>query len=383
MILGFVGDEHIGARGGNDDVRNFIGSYLKYYLFPKFKELGVQAYIQSGDMFDVRKAIHGLDMQLLLDVIIPLHEEYQIEGHALTGNHDATLRDSNRVSWVNVAARLSGGYIVSYQETCTVTIGDTKFCMIPWINKENYERTLKAIDASDAKYAVGHLELAGFPMYKNSIADEGQVELTTLAKFEKVLSGHFHTQSESGNITYIGTPYHLTWQDFPDGTNRGFWTLDTETGVFTFHPNPEHLTLFKVFVYDWNRCEIDTEYKLKLKEPKYLEEDYGLKGSIVKVVVESRGNAKHYEEFCSALRRCSLIDYTIVDKTETVSRTASEGGETDSEVGAAVISEETLQTDVLQTLKERITLTEGIDVKLAVDIITDVHSRAVNSGETL
>lgn len=383
MIIAFVGDEHIGARGANDDVRNFIRSYLKDYLFPKFKELGVQTYIQTGDMFDVRKTIHGLDMQMLLDDIIPLHEEYQIECHALTGNHDITLRDSNRVSWVNVAARLSGGYMVSYQETATVTIGDTKFCMIPWINKENYERTLKAIDASDADYAVGHLELAGFPMYRNSIAEEGQIELTTLGKFKKVLSGHFHKMSEAGNITYVGSPYHLTWQDFPDGVERGFFTLDTETGVFTFHPNPEHLTLFKVFVYDWNRCETDTEYKLKLKEPKYLEEDYGLKGSIVKVVVENRGNAKHYEEFCSAMRRCSLIDYTIVDKTETVSRLTSEGGDVDSQVGASVISEETLQTDVLQVLKERITLTEGIDVKLGVELITDIHNRAVTSGETI
>lgn len=377
MLIGLVGDLHIGARGGNPDVRNFIKSYFSEYLFPKFKELGINTYIQAGDVFDVRKSIHGLDMDFILNDFIPLHEDYQIECHALTGNHDITLRDSNRISWVNVLARLSEGYIVGYQNPVTTTICGEKFCMLPWINSENYEETLQVIDASQAEYAIGHLELSGFPMYRNSISEEGQVELQTLSKFKKVLTGHFHTQSDSGNIQYLGTPYHLTWQDFPDGTNRGFHTLDTVTGEIKFYPNPENLSLFKVFVYSWKECDENPALMVSLKEPKCLE-DLGLKGSIVKVIVEDRGNAKHYQDFCSALRRCQLIDYTIIDKTQTSSLESGTGGLEGEQT--PVLTEAELETDIITVLKDRIKLNPDINQDITTEIITGVYNKALESG---
>lgn len=382
MKIALVGDLHIGARGSNVHVRNFIKSYMLEYLFPKFKELGINTYIQAGDAFDTRKSINAFDMDFIMNEFIPAHEEFEIEGHYIPGNHDVALRESNRISWVNVLSKLSNGMIISYNEAGTVSIGGEKFCMIPWINKENYESTLKVIDASDAKFAIAHLELAGFAMYKNSIAEEGQIELQTLSKFTKVVTGHFHTSSEEGNIKYVGSPYHLTWQDFPDGVNRGFYTFDTETKAIEFFPNPEHLTLFKVFVYDWRKCESDTEYKLKIKEPKYLEEDYGLKGSVVKVIVVNRDDHKHYSDFCAALRQCNVIDYTVVDRIETVYEGGVDGSSLASEGDAALISEEALQTDIIQVLKQRIIDTDlPINKVLAKEIISDIHTRALNSGD--
>lgn len=377
MILGLVGDLHIGARGGNPHVRKFISNYITQYLFPKFKELGVNFYIQAGDALDVRKHIHGEDMNFLLDEFVPAHEQYELEGHFDTGNHDITLRDSNRIAWTKVLSRISEGSILAYTEPTTVTIGDTKFCMIPWINNENYERSIRAISESDAEFCIGHLELKGFPMYRNSISEEGQVELETLNKFKKVITGHYHERTDRGNILYTGTPYHLTWQDFP--SVRGFHTLDTITKEITFHPNPELMTMFRIFVYDYKQFELD-ERKVMLKEKSYLEDVLGLKGCILKVVVENRENAKHYSDFCAALRRCDLIDYTVIDKVETTVNTvgSSGGGE---ESSAPLITEEQLQTDVLQVIKERVCSKEGVDVTLASNMVDDIHTRAIQSGE--
>jgi len=381
MLLGFIGDLHIGARGGSPHARKFIKSYFLDYLFPKFKELGVQQYIQTGDAFDVRKSMHGLDMDFILNDFIPAHEQYGLEGYYLTGNHDITFRDTNRVSWVKVLEQLSEGHIISFREATDFVIGGIRICMVPWINRENIEHTMEVIESSTAEYAVGHLELSGFPMYRNSICEEGQIDLSALRKFKSVKSGHFHTKSSDGNVEYVGTPYHLTWQDFPDGNNRGFHTLDTETHEWKFYPNPVELSLFRVFVYDWKRYDEDTTLKLKLKDPTILEKEFGLKGSIVKIIVESRDNAKHYADFCSALRKVDLIDYVVVDKTETksVMSTNSDGSPTEQ----PLIDESMLQADILQILEGRIKNTEGIDKDLTTQITRDVHGRAMTMEKSV
>lgn len=385
MKIGFIGDTHIGARGGNPHVRQFIANYFRNYLFPKFKELGISHYIQTGDITDKRSSISAFDMDYLLSDFIPLHLEYGITGDVLTGNHDIALRDSNRISWADIISRLSEGFIESYQSPKDISIGrepgqDVKICMLPWINTENYEETLKHIEVSGATIAVGHLELSGFPMYRNSICDESPFELSNLNKFEKVISGHFHTASTAGNVQYLGTPYHLTWQDFPDA--RGFYVYDTITKELEFIQNPEHLTLFKVFEYSWEACESDAVLQVKIKEPKYLEEEFGLKGSIVKVIVKDRGNAKHYADFCNALRRCDLIDYNVIDHTETASIAASEADEGQIRSDdAPIIAEADLQVDILTILQDRMLRDEGSNPVLVKEVVLDVHDKAIKSGD--
>lgn len=378
MKTAFIGDLHIGARGGADGARKFITNYLEHYLFPKLKELGINTYVQAGDAFDVRKHIHGLDMAFVLDTFIPLHMKYGMTGIYNTGNHDITLRDSNKVSWTRMLEAVSEGFVISYQESAEFVVNGDKFLMIPWINKENYERTIREISNTDAKYAVAHIELAGFPMYRNSISEEGQVELQTLSKFDKVISGHYHAISEEGNITYVGSPYHITWQDYPD--ERGFWVFDHDTKELEFIPNPPNMSMFRIFEYSWAACEADSSLKLKLKEPKCLEEDFGFKDSIVKVIVNDRGDSKHYMDFCNALRRCDTIDYTVVDKTVFASSGDGEGdGEPQELDGVAVISEETLKTDIVEVLTQRIMDTDqDIDKLLAIKMLNNCYTTAMN-----
>lgn len=383
MKIGMIGDTHIGARGGNPHVRKFIAHYFREYLFPKFKELGVSTYLQSGDITDKRSSISAFDMDYILSDFIPLHIQYGIEGEILTGNHDIALKDSNRISWADIISRLSEGFINAYQSPKDVHFGtepgqDVTICMLPWINSENYVETLKYIEASKATIAFGHLELSGFPMYRNSVCDESPFELPNLNKFERVISGHFHTASQEGNVQYLGTPYHLTWQDYPDP--RGFYVYDTVTKELTFYENPEHLTLFKVFEYSWAACEADAALQVKLKEPTYLENEFGLKGSIVKVIVKDRGNAKHYADFCNALRRCDLIDYNVIDHTESVAIREAEGGE-GGEDAAPIIAEADLQVDIITVLQERMLRDETADVKLVREVVTEVHEKAIKSGD--
>lgn len=377
MKTAIIGDLHIGARGGSSGARDFITSYLMGYFFPKLKELGINTYIQSGDAFDVRKYIHGLDMAFLLDEFVMVHLTDGLTGHYITGNHDITLRDSNKVAWTKMLEAIGAGCIFSYTECEDVSINDDKFLMLPWINKENFESTIQHISRTDSKFAIAHIELSGFPMYRNSVSDEGQVELQTLAKFDKVISGHYHTISQSSNITYVGSPYHLTWQDYPD--ERGFWVFDHDTKELEFIKNPDNLSMFRIFEYSWAACEADPQLKAKLKEVVCLENDFGFKDSIVKVVVSDRGDVKHYNEFCNALRRARTIDYTVVDKTVTKQSVSSGEGLEGDESNPTVMTEETLRTDIIEVLNQRIINTDSnINKDLTLKMMGEIHETALN-----
>ena len=94
------------------------------------------------------------------------------------------------------------------------------------MNKENEDSMIKKIKKSDAKVAVGHLELNGFASYRGFMQDRGY-DADILRKFDRVFSGHYHTRSDDGKIFYLGNPYEMYWNDVNDP--RGFHLFDTET----------------------------------------------------------------------------------------------------------------------------------------------------------
>jgi hypothetical protein len=80
------------------------------------------------------------------------------------------------------------------------------------------------------------------------------VDRSYFKQYKQVLSGHFHTKSSEGNITYLGTPYELTWNDESDP--KGFFIFDTETHGIEFIQNP--YTIFTKFYYDDDKVDPDT-----------------------------------------------------------------------------------------------------------------------------
>jgi hypothetical protein len=138
-------------------------------------------------------------------------------------------------------------------------------------------------------------------MYKGIPAVHGQ-DGNLFSKFEKVITGHYHTVSNIGNITYVGSPYHLTWADYPDGVERGWFTFDTESGKLELVKNRPDQSLFAVFNHD-------PEVKYEKKDLEHLA------GKIVRIVVKNKGDTRRYNAFLSLLREIKFIEYRIVDET--------------------------------------------------------------------
>jgi hypothetical protein len=166
--------------------------------------------------------------------------------------------------------------------------------MLPWINSENYDESLKHIKKTTSKVVMGHLELNGFRATRGHMMETG-MDINIFDKFEKVLSGHFHTRSENGKIFYLGNPYEMFWNDVNDP--RGFTIFDTETLTHTSIDNP-----YKLF---YNIYYEDTNYKL------FNATEY--ENKIVKVIVRKKTKVKDFDKFIDKLYSVGVQDLKIIE----------------------------------------------------------------------
>jgi len=153
------------------------------------------------------------------------------------------------------------------------------------------------IKKSKSPVCMGHLELQGFKVNDYVVMDHG-FDISPFKKFKKVFSGHFHTRSTQDNISYLGNPYEIYWNDCAD--TRGFHLFDTETLEVIPVNNPYRL-FYKIYYKD-------TDYQLfDARE---------LENKIVKVIVKQKSDTKQFEKFIDKLYATNVAELKIVENFE-------------------------------------------------------------------
>jgi DNA repair exonuclease SbcCD nuclease subunit len=240
-----------------------------------------------------------------------------VEFYTLVGNHDAHYRESLEI---NSPSLVLGEYnnIHIYSKPTTITIDNNSMDIIPWICKENEQDIAEFIAQSKSDLCLGHFEIENFSMYKGVESHEG-LSPAIFEKYERVISGHYHTKSARDNITYAGTPYEMTWQDYNDP--KGFHIFDTETRELTFVEN-----VHRVFV------RIDYDDTKELVDLSTL----SLTDCFVKLVVTSKTNLYKFDNFVQRLYGMGCYEIKIIEDMSEFS---------DGEVGDDIDLEDTM--DVL------------------------------------
>ncbi len=349
MKAAVLGDTHFQVRGGDLDFLEFQLGWIEK-MFKEMQAQGIQVCIQTGDFLDNRKVLDVRVGQYLTKRFLPLLEKYDIRFYTLLGNHNLFYRDSVQIHNLWFLEHHSRFNVINSPQTLFGNI-----LMLPWICKENQDECMQAVSRGTEEICIGHLELTDFPMYKGVMATSG-LDPLAFKRFELVLSGHYHTVSKIGNIQYTGSPYHLTWADFPDDTERGWFILDTETKDVEMQYNTQADSLFAVHEYD-----PATKY-----EPALLQH---LAGKIVRFIVKDRGDTKKYNKFMASLKEVKMIEYKIVD--ETIIDVKQSTATIDSSL--LIANTLTAITDYAGNLAETV---DGADVNMTKEIARDLYERA-------
>jgi len=281
--------------GARNDSQNFHKYFEKFYsevLIPYCKENDVRIIFQLGDLFDRRKFINFNSLSESKRYFFDELENNNIQLITLLGNHDIYWKESLSVS---SSGLILGEYsnILLIDEPFTYTIDKTTIDIIPWICKENESEVFKFIDDSKSDLCIGHFEIAGFPMYRGMTAEDG-LSHEMFAKYERVLSGHYHTKSKAENIEYIGTPYEMTWQDAYDP--KGFSVFDTETRELHFVQNP-----FNIHV------------KLTYDDTSDMASPVDLKDKYVKVVVVNKTDLYKFDQYITKVYDQDPAEVKIIE----------------------------------------------------------------------
>ena len=296
MRVAVITDTHYGARKGSTHLHNYFQLFYDNIFFPTLEREKIDTVIHMGDIFDSRKSIDYQSLEWAKQVVFEPLRKYKV--YAITGNHDCYYKNTNHV---NSPELLLNDYsnISTFSKATEINIDGLDILLLPWINSENYDESLEAIQNSKSKVAMGHLEINGFKATRGHMMEDG-MDTDVFSKFNAVYSGHFHTRSTDGKITYLGNPYEMYWNDVND--TRGFHIFDTDTITHAPINNP-----YKLF---YNVYYEDTPYQTFDSTP--------YENKIVKVIVRKKTNPKQFQKFIDKLYATGIQDLKIIENFELI-----------------------------------------------------------------
>lgn len=328
MKIALLADTHFGVR---NDTAAFYDSFDSFYtntFFPTVDRLKIKHILHLGDVFDRRKYVNFQTLAKTREMFFVPMQDRGMEMKVILGNHDVYYKSTNRL---NAVSLLLGEYLSGYNPVIDETLGrfetDTRRSLmnvnnvaiydkpceanifgmdalvLPWINPENYEASMKLIKESRQQLVLGHLEITGFHMYKGMVCDHG-VDPRIFQKFEQVLTGHFHHQSKNGPVHYVGAPYEMIWSDFDDP--RGFHIMDTETLELEFVQNPDKM-FYRV------RYDDSADVPGHSRPGPDIEPSPDWKGKYLKIIVIRKKDPYAFDQFMDQVWATQPFDVTLVE----------------------------------------------------------------------
>jgi len=296
LKIAILNDTHCGIRNSAEIFLNNAADFYNNVFFPECKKQGVQQIVHLGDYYDHRKFVNFKALNHNRKVFLEPMRQAGMRMDIIPGNHDTYYKNTNDL---NSLKELLGYYMNEVHiimEPTVMEYGSLKMAMIPWINPENYESTLKFIKECKADWCGAHLELTGFDMMKGVKNTHG-MDHKLFEKFELVLTGHFHVGSRRDNVWYLGSQMEFFWSDAHDP--KYFHIVDTETREIQRIHNP--YTLFEKIVYNDEEMDYNT-YDLSHIDKKF-----------IKVVVVNKKDTFLFDRFIDRIQSHNIHELKIAE----------------------------------------------------------------------
>ena len=348
MKIAIITDTHFGARNDNQNFSDFFFKFYEEVFFPTLVERGITTCIHMGDVMDRRKYVSYKTATDFRQGFINRFKELDIDLHITVGNHDTYYKNTSEVNSMEELA----GYGKIYTGPEVVEFDGTPILLMPWINANNYDESIKELNTAKANILMGHLEIAGFPMNSQGMVSDDGWDKQSFKRFETVFSGHFHHKNDDGQIYYLGTPYEIYWNDCDD--QKGFHIFDTATRELERIVNP--FTLFKKIYYDDSQNDYSKHDVTKYKD------------HYVKVIVVNKKDLYGFDKFTDKLLRADCYDVKIIEDF--------------SELDASNVSD-----DIVENTEDTLTLLDKyideLDITLSKDRLKTTMKSLYNEAQDL
>ena len=240
MKIAILNDTHCGAR---NSAEWFFPYQAKFYdlFWKEIDKHNIEYILHLGDYFENRKTgASVLAKEQNWKVFVKPFLDREMSMNILVGNHDVYYKNTNTLSSLDDYFRnVQGVNIIKKCSEFDKLNNFLDFSVIPWINEENYSDVLSFIENDKSSVCFGHFEFTGFPFQLNGNVCLNGIDPSLFSKYKSVYSGHFHTKSKKGNVTYLGSQMEFTWADCNDP--KFFHIYDTKTKIIEPVRNPYKL----------------------------------------------------------------------------------------------------------------------------------------------
>ena len=299
MKLAIISDTHCGVRNSSDIFLKYQERFYSEIFFPYLKEHGITNILHLGDYYEHRKFINFKALNANRKHFLEPMRDNGITMDIICGNHDVYFKNTNELCSLKELLGYFTSNVNIIMKPSVLDYDGCKVGVLPWINNANYEEYTKWIKTCEASIIGAHLELKGFEMMAGVTNPHG-MNADIFSRFEMVLSGHFHTKSTQGNVTYLGSQMEFTWSDVDDP--KYFHVLDTETREITPIRNP--ITMFKKVIYD------DTNNDYNNIDISQFEHKF------IKIIVVSKNDLYMFDRFIDRLQGIETYELKIAESFE-------------------------------------------------------------------
>lgn len=294
--IAIINDTHFGVKNGNDVFFNYQEKFFRDIFFPYCKKHGITKIIHMGDLYEHRKYIN---IKILSQLRLRFFEKIRENGMTMDiipGNHDCFYKNTNTLCSLIESLQPYSDCINIYMEPQQIDYYGLKVSLLPWMSKDNTQQCIDFIKNDTSRILCSHLELKGFEMMKGGGVVSHGLNTDLFNNYDKVLSGHYHTKSQKGNVFYFGTQYELTWSDYNDP--KFFHILNTKTQEIKAIRNPN--LLFHKIYYDNNPSQVLPD----------------IENAFVKLIITNKGNLKVLDNFVDKIQSHSPFELKIIDSLE-------------------------------------------------------------------
>jgi DNA repair exonuclease SbcCD nuclease subunit len=211
-----VTDTHLGIYNASDLWHSIVLNLFKD-IKETSKEHNINSILHLGDFFHNRKEINTKTLDVAQFIMEEILADFKV--NIVIGNHDSYYKNKLFPNSLQVFKDIKNVNII---KECEYLKEDKNIMLCPWSHLPNETKDV---------FLFGHFEIKGFLMNSSYRCKSG-INKNDLRDFRHVYSGHFHTPSGKGNVTYLGSPYGLTWHDI--NSKRGYYIFDSSKGEMNF-----------------------------------------------------------------------------------------------------------------------------------------------------
>ena len=351
MKIAIINDTHCGVKNGSDVYSDNAEAFYSKVFFPYLEEHNIKKILHLGDYYDHRRFVNFKALERNRHMFLDVLREKKLTMDIIPGNHDVYYKNTNGLcslkellghytDCVNIHMDPTEWFPAMYKEDSTLKVG-----LVPWICDENEKECMEFIQNTDAPILFGQFELAVFKfMYNANIKSHG-MGTEIFNRFDSVYSGHYHTKSSDGNVTYLGTQVELTWSDAHDP--KYFHVFDTETREMEPIRNP--YVLFKKLYYsDDEQSDISD-----------------VSGKYVKIIVSEKNDHYAFDKYIDKVQALNPLDLKIVENF--------------GDLSAENIEDEEINLEDTQTLLNTYVdaLESHLDKTKLKNLLSELHTEAL------